>query len=337
MKFFSGKRDRKEDQPSRESGNQPPCSIYDYIKSNTKDGRLPEGFEIPWIQDMWAPGAHDGVSLNHMAPIEFTPDPERDREILKALKWMASENNSVYLEKVLDVFDRINQKYALVRLYDTIIQLIVDHLKELNLPVLLRFGDYLICKGVSLETGKLGLNVIAPFNAPFVEEVALEFGIYEEFTYYAARILTSGNWPNGNAELFELAKKVDGWGRIHAAEMLEPETQEIRDWLLFEGADNTVEPQYSANICLQKAEAMKRLDGALTEDEFAAIGKLISESLWEGPCRGVTDGEQLLPKYITRAREFQADPDVIQSILDAAEEYHLTPDVIRNAKELMGG
>ena len=320
----------------QESADNPTCSIYEYIKENTKDGRLPEGFEIPWLQDMWAPGAHDGVALYHMIPIESAPDAERDHRILEALKWMASENNGDHVDEVFAVIEELDKEDSIVRLYDPIIRMIAGHQKEMDLRTLLQFGDFLISKGTSLLAVKLGLSVIAPFNAPFVEDVAMEFGVYDEFTYYAARILSDGRWPDGNAKLFELAENVKGWGRIHAVEWLEPETPEIRDWLLFEGANNTVMPQYSANICLQKAEAEKRLDGSLTAGEYTAIGKLIRESLEQGPCRGVTEGEQLLSKYILKAQAFPADPEVIRIILEAADEYNLDKNVIEAAKRLIG-
>ena len=320
---------------SQESGIRPPCSIYDYIKMNTTDGRLPEGFEIPWLKDMWAPGAKDGVALNHMIPIEQVQDPELDQKILETLKLMASENNGDRLGEIFAVYEEYEKKYSIVRLFNPIVRMIAKHQKEMNLERLLKFGDFLICKGTSLLAVKLGLSVIAGYNAPFVEEVAMEFGIYDEFTYYAARILSLSCWPNGNEELFSLAKTVKGWGRINAVEWLRPETEEIRDWLLYEGADNTVIPQYSADTCLMKAEAEKRLDGALSAKEFEAIGKLIREALEEGgPCRGITNGRQLLPKYIAKAKEFPAEPEVIRMILEAADEYGLSGDVIEAAKRM---
>ena len=47
-----------------ESSIKPTAPIYAYIKMNTKDGRLPEGFRIPWLNDIWVPGAHDGTGSN---------------------------------------------------------------------------------------------------------------------------------------------------------------------------------------------------------------------------------------------------------------------------------
>ncbi len=311
--------------------------IYEYIKANTKDGRLPDGFDIPWLKSMWAPGAQDGVFLYHMAPIESAPDPAREQKILKALKLMASENSGAHVNEVLAIFEELDKKDSIVRLFDLICRTIASHQKELDLMTLLDFGDYLICKGTSLLAAKLGLNILAPFSVPFVEEVAMEFGVYDEFTYYAARILGNNRWPNGNAELFELAKNVRGWGRIHAVEYLEPATQEIRDWLLFEGADNTVIPQYSANICLQKAGAEQRLDGHLTAKEFDAIQSLIRESLTpDGPGPGITDGGRLLPKFIQKAEVFTPDTGVIRMILDSADKYALDRKTVEAAKKLAG-
>ncbi len=319
------------------SAAKPCSSIYEYILRNTDNGRLPEGFRIPWLQDMWAPGAHDGMVLNHMLPIGFTHDSERDRKILAALKLMASDNNGSHVEEIFAIFEELDQKDSIVRLYDPIVRIIAEHQAEMNLHTLLQFGDYLICKGTSLLAVKLGLSVISPFNVPFVEEVMTEFGVYDEFTYYAARTLSRNNWPKGNEELFSLAKGVKGWGRIHAVEWLKPDTREIRDWLLYEGADNAIIPQYSANICLQKAEAMKRLDGDLTAKEYEAIGKLIRESLEQGPCRGVTHGEQLLPKYIAKAGKFRTDPEVFRLIAEAVDEYGLGRKETKAANKFAGG
>ena len=291
----------------------PECPIYEYIKKHTKDGRLPEGFRIPWIQSLWAPGAQDGVALYHMAPLQS--DPAREQKILKALKLMSEEENAQYTETIFAIFEELEQQAPIVKLFDEIVLTIIRHQAELNPMNLLNYGDWLICEGVSFLAVKLGLTVLSPFNVPFVEEVMTEFGVYDEFTFYAARVLSQKHWKNGNEELFRLAKNVRGWGRIHAVEFLEPETQEIRDWLLFEGADNDVIPQYSADLCLRKAGAESRLDGNLSAEEHEAIGKLIRAALEPGPCPGVTDVE-ILPKFLVRGKEFPVDLELRQMIFD---------------------
>ena len=291
---------------------RPECSIYEYIKKHTKDGRIPPDFRIPWIQGEWAPGAQDGVFLYHTAPVQ--PDPAREQKILEALTLMSDEENGQYIGKIFAIFEEIEEKSSIVKLFDEINRIIALHQAELNLENLLNFGDWLICSGVSLLSVKLGLTVIAGFHVPFVEEVMTEFGVYDEFTYYAARVLSNKIWENGNEELFRLAGNVRGWGRIHAVAYLRPETQEIRDWLLYEGADNDIIFQYSANTCLQKSGAESRLDSALSAGEFEAIGKLIQTALEPGPCPGITAGERILPKFLERGREFPIDPALRQMI-----------------------
>ena len=299
---------------------RPECSIYDYIKAHTKDGCIAKDFEIPWICDEWAPGAKDGVLLYHTAPLQ--PDPAREEEILKALRMMSEEDNGQYAKAVFGIFEKIEEKDSIIKLFDEIIRLIASHQTELNLGNLLNFGDWLICQGVTLLSVKLGLTVIAAFNVPFVEEVMTEFGVYDEFTYYAARVLSRNTWENGNEELFRLAKNVRGWGRIHAVRYIRPETPEIRDWLLYEGADNEILSQYSADICLQKAGAEGRLDSTLSQREFEAIGKLIETALESGPCPGITDGERILPKYLAKEKEFPIDLRLRQKILDSIDSYN---------------
>ena len=299
---------------------RPECSIYEYIKKNTQDGRVPENFRIPWIQEEWAPGAQDGVLLYHMAPPQ--PDPVREQMILKVLTMMSDEENGNYTGEIFAILEEIDKKTSIVRLYDEINLVIAKHQADLNLGNLLNFGDWLICYGVTLLSVKMGLTLLSGFHVPFVEEVMTEFGVYDEFTYYAARVLSGESWENGNEELFSLAKNVRGWGRIHAVEYLRPETQEIRDWLLYEGSDNEIHSQYSADTCLQKAGANSRLDSALSAGEFDAIGKLIQTALMSGPCSGITDGPQILTKFLAKENEFPIDPAIRQTILNSAKEYN---------------
>jgi len=56
--------------------------------------------------------------------------------------------------------------------------------------------------------------------------------------------------PTYERDLWELAKTVEGWGRIHLVERLaHAEDHEIRAWLLREGFRNAVMGEYVACIC----------------------------------------------------------------------------------------
>jgi len=309
-------------------------SIYSVITSHLIDGALPETFSLgPEYNTGFAPGAQDGIAIYHMHPLQ--PGQERKEKVLEVLKLISDEDQSQYFDRIMSIFEELDQKDGIVRLYDLICQTLGSHVEELNLERLVGFGDYLICYGISILSIKVGLSLLGGFNIPFVEDVALEFGAYEEFTYYAARILSNAHWKDGNEKLFRLAKQLHGWGRIFAVDYLKPETQEIKDWILFEGAKNSINPQYSADMCLLKTDAIGRLGSSVSQKEYAALSWLIAEALDGGPCPGLTDPEQLLGSFLRAAKEHPLDKNLIQEIRDWSEQNLSNHSIAEIAQGLM--
>ena len=309
-------------------------SIYTVITNHMIDGTLPETFSLgPAYNTGFAPGARDGIAIYHMHPLQ--PEQERTEKILEALKLISDENQSQYFDRIMSIFEELDQRDGIVRLYDLICQTLGSHFEELNPDRLIGFGDYLICYGISFLSIKVGLSLLGGFNIPFVEDVALELGAYEEFTYYAARILSNAHWKDGNEKLFRLAKQLHGWGRIFAVDYLEPETQEIKDWILFEGAKNSINPQYSADMCLLKTDAIGRLGSSVLQKEYAALSWLIAEALDGGPCPGLTNPEQLLDSFLRAAKEYPLDKKLIQVIFDWSKQNLNNHSIPESAQELM--
>lgn len=76
--------------------------------------------------------------------------------------------------------------------------------------------------------------------------------------------------------MWEAARHVSGWGRIHAVAQLEPSSDAIRRWLLLEGWHNDVMPEYSALTCVEKSGLAEVLhSGAQNHAEFTAAGALL--------------------------------------------------------------
>ena len=321
----SAKTDTVKKKEKKMEQNSEAKSIYQNILDNLQNGELPsdfviEGAESRRTQFKFVPGAMDGILLYHTTP--YIADEETKQQILQALTLVSAEYNSEHVPQILGIFEKLESKITMVKLYDTVRGVMLENIQDLNAEKLLNFGDYLISYGTSFLAVKLGLTLLSIFNdkIPFVEEVHLTFGAYDEFTWFAARYLSSGACKDGNAALFELARHVRGWGRIHTVNELEPETEEIRDWLLFEGAENTIMAQYSADLCLLKAGALGRLNGDVSRAEFDAVSSLMAAALEkEGPCRGITD-DRLLPAYLKAAERFPLNRELIQSIRDWSEK-----------------
>ena len=298
-----------------------PRSIHNYIVEHIKDSQLPEGFHIPWINSIWAPGAQDGVFLYHMA--RLVPDDKRAEKILKALKLLADDKITEPPITALGIFEKLNKETSMVRLYNEITQLIISNKDNLNRMKLLHSGIQLAIKGSSFLSVKLGLTIISIFKAPAVINIMLTLGLYDEFTYFAARALSRKIFPTGNQSLFFLAKNTYGWGRIHAVNYLQPEDQAVSDWILYEGAENRIDPQYSADTCLQKSKALTRLMDVenISSKEYQAIGKLIQCALKDGPCPGLTDEELTAFYYLSNAQKFHADGELVQKLQQVLQSH----------------
>ena len=315
---------------------RPNTSIYLYLKAQLEvnGGHLPRGFKIPWLVDHWAPGGADGVSLYHMQPLQ--EDRIREQTILKALKLISEENNMRFHSTIMSMFEQLNSQTSIVRLSNEINGLIGRYAAQLDMVALAGYADYLITYGTSLLAVKVGLTILAGFNYDFIEEVMLTFGAYDEFTYFAVRTFSQPTWENGNKLIFQLAQNVYGWGRIHAVSYLQPDSQVIKNWLLYEGAKNDILPQYSADDCLQKSGVKERLNSTLSHIEFEAIGVLIGYALEEGPCSGITDADQILPKYLMAAADHPIDRTLIQMILNQNGTLYNAPKAVETAKQLLG-
>ena len=311
-----------------ESAQKPTMSIYENIQQHLQDGELPRDFVIEGAETRskaakFAPGAMDGILLYHMTP--YTADEETKEQILQALRLICEEDNARNVPQIMDIFEKLEHRASVVKLYDAIIEVMLKNMDSLDPEKLLQFGDYLVSYGITFLAVKLGLSLLGIFTekVAFVKEVHLTLGAYDEFTWFAARYFSSGACKGGNEDLFRLAKHVCGWGRIHAVAYLEADTKEISDWLLYEGAENTILPQYSADLCLLKAGAAHRLREGVTEEEFNAIGKLMQYALEGGPCPGLSYANELVPAYLEAAKRFPAVRELLQSLRDYCGEIEM--------------
>jgi hypothetical protein len=92
-----------------------------------------------------------------------------------------------------------------------------------------------------------------------------------------------------NTVCFQLAQKLSGWGKIHAVERLEADTEEIQEWILCEGCKNSIMYAYLGLECAEKSNLLQRLKkGGLSERELQGAGDIMDGLLDEGPCAGIS-------------------------------------------------
>ena len=281
-------------------------SIYERISGSLVDGVLPDGFSLPDEADSapvkFAPGAFDGICIYHMGLDELDDEgrAELGRALASASTGDRAETDALFFEWT--------KKHRAISMVDEVQNYVRDHKEELKIGYMYQSAKYMVLHSTHVECVKIGLELLEMFKGPMadVTDAVRLLGLYDEFTIFAVWNLRK--WEDGNEEIFSLAKKVHGWGRIHAVEFLEPDTAEIRRWLLAEGCVNDVLPAYSALTVWEKCGAEELLKGEPTQEEYEALLRLIEGLLDEGPCPGISRVEnaegillrvlELTPDYV---------------------------------------
>ena len=302
-------------------------SIYQLICDNIKDGVLDENFEIPdegGSEIKWAPGAMDGVTLYHSAHQGLGPD--ETKKMARALKAAASDN----FPEADALFKEWTERNRAVSVVDELQDYVIKHADRLPPRGMHNTAMNLVLNSEHKECVKIGLEILELFGEPdeAIKEMIRRVGLYEEFTIFS--VWNMQKWESGNDEIFKLARKVSSWGRIHAVERLEPETEEIRHWILTEGAMNYVMPAYTALTCWYKSQAEEVLFCRPTTEEFAGIATMIEGLLDEGPVAGISridNAFEILSRFVTIAPEYQLTDDEFR-VVESAKEWLDAPDVM---------
>lgn len=297
-------------------------SLYEVIKESIKDGELPDTFSLPKDGDddpnkiKWADGALDGVGIFHMGQPEVSDDLVKT--IADAFSMLPDNNKA--MARMRDFFAKIPP----VRGIDDIQRYIINNTQTLDANQVYSLAiDCVFSSEVDMV--KLGMLIIEIFNEPDerIKEIIRTLGLSDEFTIFS--VFNMMTWENGNQEIFELAKKVHGWGRIHSVERLNPETQEIKDWLLAEGINNDVVRDYSALEVFEKVGIASLLKSQITDTQLNQIANVLDSMFEEGPVRGISalpenDAKDLIGDYIKQAEKHTLSLDICNLLLTIADD-----------------
>ena len=290
-------------------------SIYELISDNIINGKLDENFVLPDDSEgpvKFAAGAMDGMCVYHMQPYEMTAE---DYIILEKSVAAVAKGD---FEQTDTLWAQLGKSARAIQVVDQFQQYIQEHADEIDVATAYPCIFDIVCKSENKESIKFALEFMELLDTSqdFIMDVVRTIGLSDEFSIFAAWIMRG--WDDGNNELFELAKKVNGWGRIHIIELLEPDTNEIKEWLLTEGTKNDVVYAYSALTCWQKSDAEQRLgSNDLTYKEYSGLLILADALLDEGPVWGISqieNSDEILSAIVSRAKEYTLSIDDYEDI-----------------------
>ena len=300
-------------------------SIYELIKSSIQaNGELPEDFKLPPKDPNgvpWADGALDGVYIYH------TVGNEEDIEPLKNIVFQISEGKFEEAQNNLENLD-----FFMISRRDPLLNWIIKEQKQINIDNLCEFTISQLSTSKNIEVIKFCLCVLEIINLETekdtIEKVKI-LALSDEFTLYCLNILK--NLENSNEEIFEIAKKVKGWGRIYSVKYLKVTNDEIKEWLLEEGFLNYINPAYTAYTCAKKINLIEILnEEQISSKKFNDISYLMNALLDEEAITGISaleNRELLIEKYLEKAK-------TLASTEEAYEVVRLIKEYVEDNEEI---
>jgi len=300
-------------------------SIFELIEISIQpNGELPEDFKLPPKDPNgvpWADGALDGVYIYH------TVGNEEDIEPLKNIVFQISEGKFEEAQNNLENLD-----FFMISRRDPLLNWIIKEQKQINIDNLCEFTISQLSTSKNIEVIKFCLCVLEIIKLETekdtIEKVKI-LALSDEFTLYCLNILK--NLKNSNEEIFEIAKKVKGWGRIYSIKYLKVTNDEIKEWILEEGCHNYIIPAYTAYTCAKKINLVEILnEDKISSKKFNDISYLMNALLDEEAITGISnleDRELLIERYLEKAK----------TLASAEEDYYAIitlKEYIKNNKEI---
>ncbi len=273
-------------------------SIYMHVRDSIdKDGKLTtdslpdDEIRHKDTELRWAAGALDGAFGHHASCSE----------------------NDVMLAKLTQSIAFYGRKRDKIEFYNIVIKdnvissidNVIKEITKLQVKVTQNLYDwieFLAFQSPDRGAVKTGIALLGAIGATQFRDQIKTLGRHEEFTLYVSVALLNMS-DNPEIELWEMAKQVHGWGRIHLVERLaETQNLEIKSWILTEGYKNSIMYEYLAYIAADTGDLKKELSKDNIEEEIIlAASDIIQALIAEGPVHGISiyqDAAETIKLYI---------------------------------------
>jgi hypothetical protein len=315
-------------------------SIYEYITSriDPATGTLPphlmtlpdEPSSRRFSRIRWVPGALEGLGTRHMK----WDASEKAARAAGLIALVASGNSSA--EAALYELLRADD---VVTYYNDALDFAASRVRSVE-PTLHDMARRLVTESVDRGPVKFGIAMLGSFgderDLPILQTLAL----HDEFGLYAAEAIAEIA-PDRQRALYDMARKLQGWGRIEAvSRMLATPDPALRRWLLTEGFRNNVSPQYLAYHCATIADlaaALADLQPKAKPDVPLLVGaaELLEALIKPGPAAGISkyeDGAQAATAFL---RNIQKRHESVSFYL-AARAIHDYVSTLERPSEVKG-
>ena len=180
-------------------------------------------------------------------------------------------------------------------------------------PHLINFSKDMALRTNNRNSVKFGIAIAGLCQDKSVINELKVLGLHDEFTVYA--VVALSNLSNNLVDdLFDLARKVDGWGKIQLVDRWAKMdlSDEQRDWLLCKGYQNFIMYQYLAFTCAVNGRLHEKLEeNNITSEYFKSAGEILDALIEEnGPSEDISDyiyASSVVENYLRHAKTHAAD------------------------------
>ncbi len=167
------------------------------------------------------------------------------------------------------------------------------------------------------EVAKLGIVLLGLSGDERDSELLHLLGTLDEFALFAVVALMNTQ-PDRHRAVFQLAQRLDGWGRIHAVERLAGCTDpDIKAWLLRTGFRNGVMNEYLAHLAATTGGLYEALLDDVDDALLTGAAGILRALAMGGPANDMHDYDDAVPAMHRFAELVDAAaPDL--GLLDAA-------------------
>jgi len=275
-------------------GDRP--SLYEHVRAHVVPGEdglteggdaLPDDDAATRASDLrFAPGALDGTFGHHGAGKDDDTAADHTFAALTDALAEASDDN------LSDLYQALIDSSAL-EILDTVLQRLADE-PSADAARAHELALWLVARAADREAVKFGVALLGVTMGFDDLELLLTIGRHEEFTLYAV-VAVANTVEEPDRSLWQLARSVNGWGRIQTVErLLGTNDPDIHAWMVRAGYKNTVMWEYLAYGCattgrLHEALAPGEIDAPLFEGAGDLLATLVMGD--GGPAESIDDYE----------------------------------------------
>lgn len=281
-------------------------SILRHLKANLNEyGSLNESAEkLPDEKKAddeikFAPGLMDAM----FGADESEESKSRVKQLVSLIKRIAKNGDD---QSKSDFYREITENESVIGIIDEFLQ----SLGQSSLPIepyLFGFANKLTTKTNNRNSVKFGIAILGLCqNKKPVEDIKI-LGLHDEFTVFSTIALANLSDDIVN-DLWQLAKHVDGWGKIQLVDRLAEMdlSEDIRNWLVLEGYKNSIMYEYLALTCAVNGHLNEKLSkDSIDKKLFDSAGEIIVALMDEGPAEGMSgynEAENAIHNYIRHAK-----------------------------------